>query len=125
VISVVFLAVFFITLSITSTRPPRENVPQPRKGKTGGDPLFFRRQRAVPGPGEAVDPKEKETEAQAQEIIRALLAGSKIVVRHTLPEKAELADVKLEDDTLSSISRRASSTNHPGGSAAEMATVYP
>ena len=70
-------------------------------------------------------PKEKEPEAQAQEMVKALIAGSKTGLVNTFPEKAELQGVRREgDDTLSVNFRESLVANHPGGSAAEMATVY-
>jgi cytoskeletal protein RodZ len=125
VISVVFLAVFFITLFDYIYPPASGKRTSAQKREKQEVTLYFSdaNERFLV-PEKRLIPKEKETEAQAQEIIRALLAGSKIGSVNTLPEKAELADVKLEDDTLLVNFQESLVTNHPGGSAAEMATVY-
>ena len=70
-------------------------------------------------------PKEKEPEAQALEMIKALLAGSKTGQVNTFPDKAELQGVSMEgSDTLVVNFRESIVSHHPGGSTAEMATLY-
>lgn len=126
VASVVFLAFFFITLF--------DYIYPPAAGKHAGTKkrdklevtLFFSdaNERFLV-PEKRFVPKEGEPDAQAKEIVLALLAGSKTGLTNTFPAKAEIQGVTREgEDTLSVNFRESLVTNHPGGSAAEMATVY-
>jgi len=125
VASVVFLAIFFITLFDYIYPPASGKRTASQKREKQEVTLFFSdaNERFLV-PEKRLVTKEKEPEAQAREIVKALLAGSKMGFVNTFPEKAELADVKLEDDTLVVNFQESLVTNHPGGSAAEMATVY-
>ena len=69
--------------------------------------------------------KEKDSEGQARELIKALLDGSRDKLVPTFPQKTELQDVKIEDGKRAVISfSKNLIRNHPGGSASEMATIY-
>lgn len=126
VASVVFLAIFFITLF--------DHIYPPATGKQGASKkrekqevtLFFSdtNERFLI-PEKRLIPKEKEPEEQAKELVLALIAGSKTGLVNTFPEKAEVEGVKREgEETLSVNFRESLVANHPGGSAAEMATIY-
>jgi hypothetical protein len=126
VISVVFLAIFFITLFDYIYPPAAGKSAAVKKRDKQEVTLFFSdaNERFLV-PEKRFIPREKETADKAQEIVRALLDGSKTGLVNTLPERAELQDVKVEgDDTLLVNFRESLETNHPGGSTAEMATVY-
>lgn len=125
-LSVLFLAIFFITL-FDYIYPPaggRQTVAQKRDRhevtlffSDANERFLVEEKRFVP--------KENELEAQAAELVRALIAGSKTGLVNTFPEKAELEGVKREgEDGLSVNFRESLVANHPGGSTAEMATVY-
>jgi len=124
--SVVFLAIFFITLFDYIYPPATGKHTAAKKRDKQEVTLFFSdaNERFLV-PEKRFVPKETEPEAQAQEIVRALLAGSKTGLVNTFPEKAELNSVRMEgSDTLVVNFREDLPAQHPGGSAAEMATVY-
>lgn len=126
VVSVVFLAIFFITLFDYIYPPAAGKYTAAKKRDKQEVTLFFSdaNERFLV-PEKRFIPKEKEPEAQAREMIQALIAGSKTGLVNTFPEKAELQGVKREGEDILSVNFRESLVaNHPGGSAAEMATVY-
>jgi Sporulation and spore germination len=126
VVSVVFLAIFFITLFDYIYPPAAGKHTAAKKRDKQEVTLFFSdaNERFLV-PEKRFIPKESEPESQAREMIQALIAGSKTGLVNTFPEKAELQDVKREGEDILSVNFRESLVaNHPGGSAAEMATVY-
>jgi hypothetical protein len=126
VASVVFLAIFFITLFDYIYPPATGKYPAAKKRDKQEVTLFFSdtNERFLV-PEKRFIPKEKEPEAQAQEMVIALLTGSKTGLVNTFPEKAELQGVRMEGgDTLVVNFRESFVAHHPGGSAAEMATIY-
>ena len=126
VASVVFLAIFFITLFDYIYPPATGKYTAAKKRDKQEVTLFFSdaNERFLV-PEKRFIPKEKEPEAQAQEMVKALLAGSKTGLVNTFPEKAELQDVRMEGSDMLVVNFRESITaHHPGGSAAEMATLY-
>jgi hypothetical protein len=126
VVSVVFLAIFFITLFDYIYPPATGKQTAAKKRDKQEVTLFFSdaNERFLV-PEKRFIPKENEPEAQAREMVKALIAGSKTGLVNTFPEKAELQGVSREgDDALSVDFRESLAANHPGGSAAEMATVY-
>ncbi len=125
-VSVVFLAIFFITLFDYIYPPAAGKHTAAKKRDKQEVTLFFSdaNERFLV-PEKRFIPKEKEPEAQAREMIQALIAGSKTGLVNTFPEKAELQGVKREGEDILSVNFKESLVaNHPGGSAAEMATVY-
>jgi len=126
VVSVVFLAIFFITLFDYIYPPAAGKHTAAKKRDKQEVTLFFSdaNERFLV-PEKRFIPKESEPESQAREMIQALIAGSKTGLVNTFPEKAELQGVKREGEDILSVNFRESLVaNHPGGSAAEMATVY-
>jgi len=126
VVSVVFLAIFFITLFDYIYPPAAGKHTAAKKRDKQEVTLFFSdpNERFLV-PEKRFIPMEKEPEAQAREMIQALIAGSKTGLVNTFPEKAELQGVKREGEDILSVNFRESLVaNHPGGSAAEMATIY-
>jgi hypothetical protein len=126
VVSVVFLAIFFITLFDYIYPPAAGKHTAAKKRDKQEVTLFFSdaNERFLV-PEKRFIPKEKEPEAQAREMIQALIAGSKTGLVNTFPEKAELQGVKRDGEDILSVNFKESLVaNHPGGSAAEMATVY-
>jgi len=126
VVVVVCLALFFITL-FDYIYPPATGKSAAAKKKDRQEvTLFFSdaNERFLV-PEKRYIPKEKEPEGQAQEMIKALIAGSKTGLVGTFPEKAEIRSVKLESGDLLVVNFRESlAADHPGGSTAEMATIY-
>jgi hypothetical protein len=126
VVSVLFLAIFFITLFDYIYPPAAGKHTAAKKRDKQEVTLFFSdpNERFLV-PEKRFIPKENEPEAQAREMVQALIAGSKTGLVNTFPEKTELQGVNREgDDALSVNFRESLVANHPGGSAAEMATVY-
>jgi len=69
--------------------------------------------------------KENDTAEQAKEIVKALLDGSKNGHINTFPKGVALLDVKVDKAGMVSVNFSQSLTKiHPGGSTAEMATIY-
>jgi flagellar basal body-associated protein FliL len=126
VASVIFLAIFFITLFDYIYPPATGKHTAVKKREKQEVTLFFSEaNERFLVPEKRFIPKEKEPEEQARELVLALLAGSKTGLVKTFPEKAELQGVKREGEDILSVNFRESLVvNHPGGSAAEMATVY-
>ena len=95
VASVVFLAIFFITLFDYIYPPATGKYTAAKKRDKQEVTLFFSdaNERFLV-PEKRFIPKEKEPEEQAQEMVKALLAGSKTGLVNTFPEKAELQGVK-------------------------------
>jgi hypothetical protein len=126
VASVVFLAIFFITLFDYIYPPATGKYTAAKKRDKQEVTLFFSdaNERFLM-PEKRFIPKEKEPEAQALEMIKALLAGSKTGQVNTFPEKAELQGVTMEGSDMLVVDFRESIVlHHPGGSTAEMATLY-
>ena len=126
VVSVVFMAIFFITLFDYIYPPAAGKHTAAKKRDKQEVTLFFSdaNERFLV-PEKRFIPKESEPESQAREMIQALIAGSKTGLVNTFPEKAELQGVKREGEDILSVNFKESLVaNHPGGSAAEMATVY-
>jgi len=125
-VAVVFLIIFFITLFDYIYPPATGKHTAAKKRDRQEVTLFFSdaNERFLI-PEKRFIPREKEPEEQAQEMVKALLSGSKTGLVNTFPENAELQGVKLEGgDTLLVNFSESLAVNHPGGSAAEMATVY-
>jgi hypothetical protein len=126
VVSVVFLAIFFITL-FDYIYPPAAGKHGVAKKRDKQEVILFfsdANERFLVAEKRFI-PKETEPEAQAGEMIHALIAGSKTGLVNTFPEKAELRGVKREgEDVLAVDFGESLVANHPGGSAAEMATIY-
>ncbi|HUH67178.1 MAG TPA: GerMN domain-containing protein [Syntrophales bacterium] len=69
--------------------------------------------------------KEENDEAEAREIVKALLEGSKTKLVNTFPEKVGLDGVKIDDKHTAYVSfDKNLIRQHPGGGASEMATIY-
>jgi hypothetical protein len=126
VVGIVFLALFFITLFDYIYPPAAGKQTVAAKKERLEVTLYFSDENErflVPEKRFVV--KEKDARAQGEEIVRALLAGSKTGLINTFPEKADLKGVKMEGpDTLVVDFDETVVANHPGGSTAEMATVY-
>jgi hypothetical protein len=126
VVFVVFLAIFFITL-FDYIYPPAagKNTAAKKREKQEVTLFFSDANERFLIPEKRYIPREKEPEEQAQEMVKALLSGSKTGLVNTFPDNAELQSIKMEGgDTLLINFGRSLVANHPGGSTAEMATVY-
>jgi hypothetical protein len=125
-VSVVFLVLFFITLFDYIYPPASGKYAAAKKKDKQEVTLFFSdaNERFLI-PEKRFIPKENGPEGQAQEMVKALLAGSKTGLVNTFPENAEIESVKIEGgETLLVNFSESLAATHPGGSTAEMATVY-
>ncbi|MCX7982762.1 MAG: GerMN domain-containing protein [Syntrophales bacterium] len=68
--------------------------------------------------------KEVDPRMRTEAIVKALIDGPKTGLTRTMPEKVTVRGVKLEGDTAYVDFSRDLVERHPGGSAAEMATIY-
>ena len=69
--------------------------------------------------------KKEEVEEEVQEVIRELIKGPKGRLLPTLPSQTELLSLQLDDKGIARVNfSRALSKDHPGGSSAEVMTVY-
>ncbi|MHB8093239.1 MAG: GerMN domain-containing protein [Syntrophales bacterium] len=126
VVAVVFLAVFFITL-FDYIYPPAtgKHIAESKKEKIEVTLYFSDVNERYLLPEKRFLVKETAPERQAVEMVNALIAGSKTGLVNTFPPKAELLNITKEgNDTLLVDFRESLVKNHPGGSAAEMATIY-
>jgi hypothetical protein len=126
VMSVLFLSIFFITLFDYIYPPAAGKQSTAKKRDKREVTLYFSdsNERFLV-PEKRFVPKEKDPEAQAEEIILALISGSKAGRVNTFPENAELLGVeKAGEDTFEVNFKESLVANHPGGSAAEMATIH-
>jgi spore germination protein GerM len=69
-------------------------------------------------------PKGKNTAAQAEEIVKALIEGPKLGQIRTIPAGAKLQGVRIADGTATLNFDNPFIEQHPGGTASEVATVY-
>jgi len=62
---------------------------------------------------------------QAEELVRALMEGSRMNLVRTLPDGVQLQSVTVDKNGTAHVSfDRKLIDNHPGGTASEMATLY-
>ncbi len=101
-VSVVFLVIFFVTLFDYIYPPASGKYTAAKKKDKQEVTLFFSdaNERFLI-PEKRFIPKENGPEEQAQEMVKALLAGSKTGLVNTFPENAELQSVKMEGGRLS------------------------
>ncbi len=70
-------------------------------------------------------PKRKNINNQAEELVKALVEGSKTGLVRTFPEGTQLQNVKIEKNGTAYVSFEKNLVElHPGGSSSEMATIY-
>jgi len=69
-------------------------------------------------------PKEEKASAQGRELVKALIEGSKTGLVNTFPEKVDVQNVRVDNETAYVDFNKNLIKNHPGGSASEMATIF-
>jgi hypothetical protein len=120
----VLLVVFFVTL-FSALFPPVDTEAMKKKDKQVMQIYFSDQQERFLKPEKRYVVKENDPAAQAKEITQALLDGSKDKLVNTFPHGVAVRDVKIVDKETAEISFSKNLTKlHPGGSAAEMATIY-
>ena len=66
-----------------------------------------------------------DLEEEAEEIVNELIKGPKGKLIPTLPPQTKLLDVEVDEDHVAKVNfNKALSKDHPGGSSAEMMTLY-
>jgi len=118
-----FLAFMFWALSDTIFPPDAEEAAAKRERKEVV--LYFSdaNERFLV-PEKRLIPKGKNTEAQAEEIVKALIEGPKLGQIRTIPAGAKLQGLRIADGTATLNFDNPFIEQHPGGTASEVATVY-
>jgi len=75
-------------------------------------------------PEKRLVPKGKNTAAQAEEIVKALIEGPKMGQIRTIPAATRLQGIRITDGTATLNFDNPFIEQHPGGTASEVATVY-
>jgi tmRNA-binding protein len=120
----ILLVLFFVTL-FNLIFPPVDMDALKKKEKQIAKIYFSDPQERFLIPEKRYVFKENDTAAQAKEIVKALLEGSKAGLVNTFPAGVSLRDVKVVDAEIALVNFSKSLTKlHQGGSTAEMATIY-
>lgn len=125
---VVLLLVLFFVILFNALFPP-VNMEALNRKKIIADVYFSDPQERFLVPEKRVIYKEDDAALQAKELIGALLDGSKTKSKtgniNTFPARVALKDIQLDKDGLARVNFSAGLTTlHPGGSTAEMMTIY-
>ena len=121
-----FLFFFFVTL-FDSIYPPiaKKGISHERRGKQEVALYFSDLNERFLVPEKRYIPKGKNLNDQAEEVVRALIAGSKTGLVNTFPEGTKLQDVRIEKDGTARVSFGKNLVElHPGGRTGELATIY-
>jgi len=118
-----FLALMFWALSDSIFPPDAEEAAAKREKKEVV--LYFSdaNERFLV-PEKRLVPKGKNTTAQAEEIVKALIEGPKLGQIRTIPAGAKLQGIRIADGTATLNFDNPFIEQHPGGTASEVATVY-
>ncbi len=120
----ILLVLFFVTL-FNLIFPPVDMDALKKKEKQIAKIYFSDPQERFLMPEKRYVIKENDVAAQAKEIVKALLEGSKSGLVNTFPAGVSLRDVKVVDSEIALVNFSKSLTKlHQGGSTAEMATIY-
>lgn len=69
--------------------------------------------------------KRDRVEEEAEEALHELIKGSRGTLTRTVPSRTELLGLKIDEQGIAKVSfNQALSREHPGGSSAEMMTIY-
>ncbi|MDI9569731.1 MAG: GerMN domain-containing protein [Pseudomonadota bacterium] len=120
-----FLIFFFLTL-FDYVYPPvgGQGAGAGKKEKTAVTVYFSDDNERFLAPEKRYVPKETIPTDAAREVVKTLLDGSRTGLVNTFPEKVEVMSVRIDGGIASVSFNRNLVKNHPGGSAAEMATIY-
>ena len=120
----VLLVLFFVTL-FNLIFPPVDMDALKKKEKQIAKIYFSDPQERFLMPEKRYVFKENDVAAQAKEIVKALLEGSKAGLVNTFPTGVSIRDVKVVDAEIALVNFSKNLTKlHQGGSTAEMATIY-
>ena len=122
---VVLLLVIFFVILFDALFPPVDMEALKKKKKIVAEIYFSDQQERFLVAEKRYIFEENDPEQQAREVVKALLEGSKTGHVNTFPANVTLRNIKLDKDGLAQVNFGSSLTkSHPGGSAAEMATIY-
>ena len=120
----VLLVLFFVTL-FNLLFPPVDMDALKKKEKLVAKIYFSDPQERFLMPEKRYVYKENDAAAQAKEIVKALLEGSKAGLVNTFPTGVVLIDVKVADTGVAFVNfSKNLIKKYQGGSTAEMATIY-
>jgi hypothetical protein len=120
----ILLVLFFVTL-FNLLFPPVDMDALKKKEKQIAKIYFSDPQERFLMPEKRYVIKENDAAAQAKEIVKALLEGSKTGLVNTFPAGVVLIDVKVGDAGIASVNfSKNLIKKYQGGSTAEMATIY-
>ena len=120
----ILLVLFFVTL-FNLIFPPVDMDALKKKEKQVAQIYFSDPQERFLMPEKRYVIKENDAAAQAKEIVKALLEGSKAGLVNTFPVGVVLIDVKVGDAGIASVNfSKNLIKKYQGGSTAEMATIY-
>ena len=119
------LLVFFFVILFNALFPPVDMDSLKKKEKQIAIIYFSDPQERFLMPEKRYVIKEEDPALQAKEIVKALLEGSKEGLVNTFPTGVTIRDVKLDDGGTAFVNFNKNLTKlHPGGSTAEMASIY-
>jgi hypothetical protein len=122
---VVLLLVLFFVILFNALFPPVGMEALKKKEKRIAEIYFSDSQERFLVAEKRYIYKEEDPAEQAKEVVKALLDGSKTGNVNTFPPHVALRDVKVDKDGVAQVNFSANlSKSHPGGSTAEMATIY-
>ncbi len=122
---VVLLLVLLFVILFNALFPPVDMEALKKKEKRIAEIYFSDRQERFLVAEKRYIYKEEDPVLQAKEVVKALLDGSKTGYVNTFPDNVALRDINLDKDGLAQVNFSAKLTKgHPGGSTAEMATIY-
>jgi hypothetical protein len=119
------LLVFFFVILFNALFPPVDMDFLKKKEKQIAIIYFSDPQERFLMPEKRYVIKEEDPALQAKEIVKALLEGSKEGLVNTFPAGVTIRDVKMDDGGTAFVNFNKNLTKlHPGGSTAEMASIY-
>jgi hypothetical protein len=119
------LLVFFFVILFNALFPPVDMDSLKKKEKQIAVIYFSDPQERFLMPEKRYVIKEEDPALQAKEIVKALLEGSKEGLVNTFPAGVTIRDVKVDDGGTAFVNFNKNLTKlHPGGSTAEMASIY-
>jgi hypothetical protein len=119
------LLVFFFVILFNALFPPVDMDFLKKKEKQIAIIYFSDPQERFLMPEKRYVIKEEDPALQAKEIVKALLEGSKERLVNTFPAGVTIRDVKMDDGGTAFVNFNKNLTKlHPGGSTAEMASIY-
>jgi len=122
---IVALLVFFFVILFNALFPPVDMDSLKKKEKQITLIYFSDPQERFLIPEKRYIIKEEDPALQAKEIVKALLEGSKTGLVNTFPAGVTIRDVKIDNEGTAFVNFNKNLIQpHPGGSTAEMASIY-